>query len=208
LAGLWFPLRGQWLSDLLDAGGGEIAGTETIDGRELPKLNVVNSQGHMYSLTIDPQRGFLPCVVDSGTVGRLRIEIDEFQKIEEPGIWFPLRGTSTAWVDGKIYSRALWNVTAVKLNRQLPSSLFHPEIPDGSQVVDQFSGRNDIKGAKANPLGKSDQSPPGPADGVQVSGAPQPGFWERWAVPVLLAFCVVLLTVAYWLRRRMSVVVH
>jgi len=205
LEGLWFPKRGEWLSDLLDAGSGEISGTETLDGRELPKLKVVTSNAVTYSVTLDRERGFLPRVTETGTMGRLRNEVQEFQKLDEPEIWFPMKGVERAWGrDGKIIMVKHWQITEVKVNSRLAASLFRPKIPDGAHVIDQFSGRNYIKGAK--PAGTVPKAPPQtqePAEGARVSGTPQPGFWQRWAVPLLLGASLSLLLAAYTIRRRM-----
>ena len=178
LHGLWFPskYKSRWLSDLLDAGKGELTGTENIDGRELPKLKVIKPSGFPVSITVDPRYGYLPRVVDGGSKARLRTEIEEYQYLKTPGIWFPKKGVMTAWdpEKGEIYSRSHWRITEVKVNTDLPMSLFRPPILSDAP----------------------------PFDAQRVSGAPQPSFWKRWAVPLLITASLLLLIVATWVRRR------
>ena len=111
----------------------------------------------------------------------------------------------TAWdpEKGEIYSRSHWRVTEVKVNTNLPMSLFRPRIPDGTRVLDGFSGRQYFQGGKRRNSAKQKPSGAPPIDAQRVSGAPQPSFWKKWAVPLLLALSMGLSIGAYCVHRRM-----
>ncbi|MFQ5734399.1 MAG: hypothetical protein ACE5KM_20870 [Planctomycetaceae bacterium] len=98
-------------------------------------------------LTLESQHGFLPRVVEGG-LGRR--EITEFRFVNPPGIWFPSRGSNTFRdPGGKIYSRRLWRVTDVQVNAAIDESVFKPQIPIGTTIIDHTAGKTYRQGESA-----------------------------------------------------------
>lgn len=202
LHGLWFPPRSKWIDELLDAGKAEYVGTDTVSGRNLPKIKLTRANGYPLWLTLDPRHGYLPVKVDSGSEGkrvRFLTEVTEFRRIGTPRIWFPSKGTFRSWVDGKVDMVKPWNVTEVTTNTDLPRSLFRPHIPDGTEVRDSFRGTVYYQGGRRS-KGRREEKP----GGERVSGAPRDSFWQRWSALILVAASGGFLVAAFVVHRRLS----
>lgn len=143
--GVWFA-RMDWLKPELRATIGVNPWKwefppELFDDHETIRLKLRRrhrgdpSRRYIKWLTLDPAHGYLPRFVESGSA---RYRISKFRFIAPPGLWFPVRGTRTFWdPSGKIYSRTMWHITEVELNKPYDASVFEPTIPEGTEVIDK-----------------------------------------------------------------------
>ena len=174
----------KWLDELIHEGRVELAGMETIDGREMPRLNVAWPDNHPKQIVLDPQHGFLPRRLRSGREPALSgTDITAYQRIDPPGIWFPVKGFFSSWRDGKLRDRQPWQVLSVQLNEELDETVFQPKLPEGARVADWHG----------NPLNPGEQ-PPAKTD----DDSPD---WIEWTLLLLVIIAGLLWGIQIWRRR-------
>lgn len=129
----WYKApTGQWLDELVS-----LPTPRALEpGSSLLKVQLGGSE-----MLLDSSRNFLVTRISSEAAGggTWTFTADEFQRVE-PGLWMPLAGTTHIQYP-QSSSVAHWRVTAVEINREIPSSLFLPPPPqEGTVVEDQIRG--------------------------------------------------------------------
>jgi len=207
LYGLWFPRNNGWLGSLLAAGKGTFDGYETMNGIDCPKVSVERAPGVFVTVILDPEHGYLPVVAEDGKQ-TFYLHVRTFREFH-PSVWIPDLGESHTYDQGKVYDTKEWRIVEVALNRDLPTSLFRPNIPKGTLVVDSLRGDYYRQGMPRRSPNRQQMAREArenldnlPEPGSDLSAVPQPFFWRRWGANVLILISVVLVSTALWLWWR------
>jgi beta-lactamase regulating signal transducer with metallopeptidase domain len=94
--------------------------------------------GLKYELWVDPETGFMPRQVDEiSTVEpkelTRRVRLLSYEEIEE-GVWFPKRVEEEGHQGGNIFTRNLYIVASLAVNKPVAAELFEMDFPPGTRV--------------------------------------------------------------------------
>lgn len=183
-----------WNWDRVGTGPNRALTGELFNDRETIRLRIRRSAPrlaeHTTWWTLDPDRHYLPVVRETATFRRgsrthtyrTTSRFTAFRFIESPGVWFPIKGDRTVFIDGKLHERYHWRFTDVELNHRYETALFRPKIPEDAEVEDERQSFPD----------DSAESPPN-----------EPA-WVLWLVGSAFGVAAVLMLLRTWRLFRGS----
>ena len=124
------------IGEAIEKGLLEFAGSEVIDDRRCVLMRYTFSNASegakrraggpvQENYLLDPEHGFLPIQVELPRSRKYTVQ--EFFE-PEPGFWFPKRGKYVDRMDDVVEMTEDWEITAVELNQDQPSSLWEPPV--------------------------------------------------------------------------------
>ncbi len=201
LEGLWFSHRLYWLSEMISRDLVKFDGYADVMGEKMPRVKIEHvTPDFVFTVTLNPQKGYLPRVFDYGPQSGTRIDILSYREIE-PTLWFPWTGSFVSPFDP-----TTWEMKEIQVNSDLDPKLFEPPRMPGTVVVDVVNGERTVQGVASHRSDIEEQIAQNAkrnlaAGGNPVTALPPRGGMLLWIV-VGSIVSLILAAATFAVRRR------
>ena len=206
MEGLYWPVTGQWLPELLSEWEWNLEAVENIAGEPCARIASVREDEIVLLLWLDLSHD---CLVKrrrawTDLPERPDFIVDEFQQLDG-GIWFPKRGRLQ--LGGIPHENQIFVVTEAAVNESLDLAKFDPPTPAVGTSVDDHGrpytyGASAKQGVSSNPAGQQ-ATAVGASDRVSTSFSAVPPL-SNWKLASygLAGVAVISAALGFWFSRQ------